>query len=450
MDLKCPSETAQVNRTAILVLGMHRSGTSALSGMLVRLGAEPPRNLLPPASDNPLGFWESAAFVAFHERLLHFAGALWNSWTSFNVAAATYFSREWRLLLEQEFGSAPLFVVKDPRLCRVVPFWLQNLSDNQIAPAAVLSVRNPFEVARSLSARNGFGMEQTLLMWLRHVLDSELETRTAKRCFVSYPQLLANWRAVADKIAGETGVQWPEQTKQADAEISQFIRPELRHQIVGGGLAPVASGLAEWIQSVSAALDELVEKGSDTQGPLRALDDVRREFDQQCDVFGPPFDDVARTTSRSIFTLEAKQEQSEARIAALAAEGNEVRALAVHLESERSLVEQRASQLGMENKELREQAASLAIEARHREAHFVTLEQEIGRLRQGWQASEQCVQALLESRSWRCTAPLRAVMTYLRRAFPARSLRPNGPGATAGLDPTPKSLQWKGAKRTDL
>jgi hypothetical protein len=450
VDPMYPSEIDQINRIAILVLGMHRSGTSALSGLLARLGAEPPRNMFPPMPDNPLGFWESAAFVEFHDRLLRCGGSRWNSWTSFNAAAATYFSREWRLLLDQEFGSAPLFVVKDPRLCRLVPFWLQNLSDNQIAPAAVLIVRSPFEVARSLSARDGFGVEQALLIWLRHVLDSEIETRTTKRCIVAYPQLLADWRAVADKIAGETGVEWPEQRRQTDAEISEFLRPELRHHIVGGGPAPVASRLAEWVQCVNAALDGLIENGSYTPGPLRALDDVRREFDRNCDVFGPPFDEAARTTSRSLSTLEAMREQRDARIAALEAELNQVRALGAHFESERSRLEERcerAANLAIEARhreahlesersrleerasELEDQAASLAIEAREREARVVTLEQEQGRLRQecehvarelsqttqGRLASEQRVQALLESRSWRCSAPLRAVMAYLRR-----------------------------------
>src|SRR4030095_16158685 len=93
-----PVERA-LNRTAILVLGMHRSGTSAVSGFLVRLGAQAPRNLLPPSPHTLLGYWEASAFVEFHARLLRVGGSRWNSWTSFNVAAAAALSREWRLLL---------------------------------------------------------------------------------------------------------------------------------------------------------------------------------------------------------------------------------------------------------------------------------------------------------------------------------------------------------------
>ena len=69
-----------VTRRAILVLGMHRSGTSAVTGLLVRLGARA-KTLIRPNEHNPLGFWESDAFFAYHERLLRDAGTDWDEWT---------------------------------------------------------------------------------------------------------------------------------------------------------------------------------------------------------------------------------------------------------------------------------------------------------------------------------------------------------------------------------
>jgi hypothetical protein len=59
-----------VPREALLVLGMHRSGTSAVAGLLVRLGAQPPKTLMEGDADNRKGYWESTALCAFHERLL--------------------------------------------------------------------------------------------------------------------------------------------------------------------------------------------------------------------------------------------------------------------------------------------------------------------------------------------------------------------------------------------
>ena len=51
------------DREALLVLGMHRSGTSSIAGAMVRLGGVAPLNLLPPADDNPKGFFESSVLM---------------------------------------------------------------------------------------------------------------------------------------------------------------------------------------------------------------------------------------------------------------------------------------------------------------------------------------------------------------------------------------------------
>ena len=56
--------------TAILVAGMHRSGTSALTGALNVLGISLGQHLLAPGEDNPKGYWEHQSAVEIHERLL--------------------------------------------------------------------------------------------------------------------------------------------------------------------------------------------------------------------------------------------------------------------------------------------------------------------------------------------------------------------------------------------
>jgi hypothetical protein len=42
----------------VLILGMHRSGTYALSRALNLSGLRLPKDLLEPNQDNPMGFWE--------------------------------------------------------------------------------------------------------------------------------------------------------------------------------------------------------------------------------------------------------------------------------------------------------------------------------------------------------------------------------------------------------
>src|SRR4030095_1407423 len=81
------SPDLNVQRHALLVLGMHRSGTSALTNLLVHLGAAPPKTLMGPNQNNPLGFWESQSLCALHDRLLNAAGSSWDAWTALDAAA---------------------------------------------------------------------------------------------------------------------------------------------------------------------------------------------------------------------------------------------------------------------------------------------------------------------------------------------------------------------------
>ena len=70
---------------AILVAGMHRSGTSALTKTLSILGADLPRNLMPPMKgNNDKGFWESKDLEGIHDSLLESAGSMWDDWSEFN------------------------------------------------------------------------------------------------------------------------------------------------------------------------------------------------------------------------------------------------------------------------------------------------------------------------------------------------------------------------------
>ena len=57
-------------KSAVLVLGMHRSGTSSVAGALMALGGSAPLHLMPPQEDNERGFWESAVLTALNDEIL--------------------------------------------------------------------------------------------------------------------------------------------------------------------------------------------------------------------------------------------------------------------------------------------------------------------------------------------------------------------------------------------
>jgi len=223
-----------------LVLGTHRSGTSALTRVINLLGATLPGNLLPPTVDNTTGYWESQDFFELNEALLASAGTDWHddapileSW--FHSDSAQRLHADAVRLLKESFGDSRLFVLKDPRLCRLVPFWRTVLEEAGVRPSYVLIVRNPQEVALSLAARpRGLGgvtsHEKSHLLWLREVLTAERATRGSQRSIVTYEGLLEDWRTPMAKVATATGARFPVSAAEASPAIDAFLSTGQRHQ----------------------------------------------------------------------------------------------------------------------------------------------------------------------------------------------------------------------------
>src|SRR5262245_29563263 len=125
---------------AILVLGMHRSGTSAATRVLNLLGVELGSRVLPPvAGDNDKGFWETRDAFDIDERLLAGVGRSWHDVRDMPAGwlespAASQARAEIRRFVEEEFTSASLWAIKDPRMCRLAPVWLRALGELTIKP----------------------------------------------------------------------------------------------------------------------------------------------------------------------------------------------------------------------------------------------------------------------------------------------------------------------------
>ena len=164
-------------RCAILVVGMHRSGTSAVAESLAGLGVDFGDNLIPAAADNLGGFWEDAGVVALNDQLLALANMRWHSAREFNWKALAgdngrAFKAKAEELIKSQFSRSELWGLKDPRLCRLLPFWLEVLKSLSIEVKCISVIRNPFSVSQSLMRRNYFSIDQACWLWLRHVVES--------------------------------------------------------------------------------------------------------------------------------------------------------------------------------------------------------------------------------------------------------------------------------------
>jgi hypothetical protein len=302
---------------------MHRSGTSALAKMLSLLGCDLPATLIPAGPGNEVGHWESRAIALFNDQLLAAAGSAWDDWLPVNPRFRDTprwpdFLEKGRIVLRQEFADSPMFVLKDPRICRILPFWLEVLASEDVEPTIVIPVRNPIEVARSLAARDGLDEYYGLLLWLRHVLDAEAASRGRSRVFVSYDELLQDWEMLAEKIARSTGLVWPRLSPSTAIEFERFLGPDLRHHVVGSRDLARRRMLSPWVADAYAILEAWVAQGEQADGHDR-LDCIASSFEQAAPMFARPMLS-ARETREKLTQSEDERDTLEGERDTLAAE----------------------------------------------------------------------------------------------------------------------------------
>jgi lipopolysaccharide biosynthesis glycosyltransferase len=245
---------------------------------------------MPPTPANEKGYWESMDLFAIHEEILHRAGTSWEDFMRFPEAwftseEAQGFQQKILTVLRKEFGTAPLFVVKDPRICRLVPLWLGVLRQFESAPGFVFMLRHPLEVAASLEARDGLPRANSLLLWLQHLIEAEKATRGQRRSFVSYDALLADWRTEINKIGHDLGVSWPELTPQRCTEIDTFLSIPLRHHEYSEKELDAYPEIGQWVKRVYRAVMQAAKQG--TAKLQREFDAVRHELENSDTAYGP-------------------------------------------------------------------------------------------------------------------------------------------------------------------
>lgn len=196
-----PPPRAQDGRS-VVVLGMHRSGTSVVTRVISLLGLRLCRpDDLYTAPDNPTGHWESISLVAVNDRLLRQAGGTFTAppdlpdgWERQPVATAA--AERARAVFGYAYPTGP-WVWKDPRTCLTLPFWRAVLPDDLVA---VYVHREPLEVAASLARREGLGKARAIAMWERYARSGLRAAAGLPVAVVRFQDLLAGPEAAAGRI----------------------------------------------------------------------------------------------------------------------------------------------------------------------------------------------------------------------------------------------------------
>lgn len=242
------------------------------------LGAALPKRLMAAAKANEAGFFEPEEIVRIHDRSLRRIGSAWHDHRPTPDIVAAERARLTEELIDAlaiDYGDAPLFVIKDPRICRLLPIWKGVLAHAAVRPSAVLVHRPAREVAASIETRDRIPREQGLLLWLRHVLDAELGTRDMPRFVLGYDEMLGRDLGWVDRMQAALPVAWTRSAPDVASEIGDFVDPALRHQTSSRD-RPDAP---RWISMAEKAYDALEADPRD-KSAMVSLDAVRRELDE--------------------------------------------------------------------------------------------------------------------------------------------------------------------------
>jgi hypothetical protein len=224
-------ELSAQNHRAIFVLGMHRSGTSSLTGCLEQrglyLGEVSQKNPF-----NPKGNRENSRVMELNNLVLAASGGRWDSPPDEMIWTNDLASERDALVASLKQSGARHWGFKDPRALFTLPFWEEAIRGISF----VGTFRHPAAVAKSLNARSGMPLEQGLTLWRKY--NRRLLALWARNPFpiVSFDAPPAEYIAAIDRAAAVLGLGEPPSS-------GVFFEESLRHQT--GGACGLELGEAE-------------------------------------------------------------------------------------------------------------------------------------------------------------------------------------------------------------
>ena len=251
----------------LIVLGMHRSGTSCVAGLLQLFGAyagEPGSFLRNPA-ENPRGFVERGDLHLACAGTLRRRGGDWSAPLGWDETALPEAHAQWRrdsaTIIEVLAARAP-WLIKEPRLCLL----FGEIADFVAQPVFIHVVRAPSAVAASVQRRDGLSAAQALALWEYYNHAAAALAGNGPGIVLDYHSLLQRPREQVRRLyrrlldAGVRGLREPD-----DEEIAAWIGPDLARQRHARMPAPSGTQQALW--------QALERRAADVAAPLPALSD---------------------------------------------------------------------------------------------------------------------------------------------------------------------------------
>ena len=289
-------------KTCIIILGMHRSGTSALAGSLSELGIDFGKNIVEPSFDNPKGFFENEEIQNVNDSILEaldikwdFPGNLETDWQLHPEVKKL--KSEAQNILNAEFADATVFCIKDPRMCHLLPFWLDILKEEKITTKCLFIVRHPKEVAASLSKRNNISSNKSYLVYTSYLLNAFVNSNKLSREFISYSSLLAKPNETLAKALGN--LKLTDLSKAAGtAKLTGFLSKKMRHYDAKNNLVK-EKDVISYLNSTFQALNALTTNTKSTSKHLKLLGENYKTHSKNSSIF---YENIV-TSKKSFFKV---------------------------------------------------------------------------------------------------------------------------------------------------
>jgi hypothetical protein len=371
-------------RPLVMIVGMHRSGTSLCSHVLSALGVDMADQLGPfgpPSPDNAWGHWERWEIVEFHDRVLELLNRRYVDPThdfGFPVAwwadpVVSKIRNEIIAFLHHRMGDG-CFGFKDPRTVRLMPIWHQIVSELKLAPRIVFCLRDPAQVARSLQQRDGLAPDVGEARWFSYVADFFRYHRDPEFCVIEFETWFQNPAKNIEKLQDFLELNWSQSATELDVTLSGIVDPELRHDDTQFQVKqPLVRSLYQLVRRA--------EKDHTARDQIRSLSAQFISFQQLHRGVYRRFEQLAATAER-LAPLEQETASLREALAQRDASIEESRARAAAAEAAHSVA-------ASENAGLSDMLAQAEQQRQQRETVLAGREAEIGQLRATLARSEQ-------------------------------------------------------------
>ncbi len=421
------------SKQLIVVLGAHRSGTSLCTAAIEALGADACLGEHYANEENRKGFFEHPELVAFNERLLQHLGGSWDNPLFDGVAAlAPGLADSWYVegsaLLTGIYGSVPVAVLKDPRLCQLLTFWrrafeLAGYRDDQVHYVHV--IRDPAEVAVSQKNRAlenpvfyeyGLSIAEGAALWVALTGQALTASEGLPVAYLNYADLLGASDATLARLAAYLGLNAG--TPKAREFSEKFVDRGLYRSAANEAVRQELAVALPWANSLYAALQALLQS-EDHGAYVKAVDLFTNPGCQQAlvHIAAPAFSRLSSRARNDSLALQRSEEACDD----LGNQLEELRQDSVRVRQEHEAVlsplRDQLSSLEEGNAGLKEQLAEQAAELvrvtdeSHRTINDL-LERK-GHLEEDIRYQSEVIAQMEQSLSWRVTRPLRGLNARL-------------------------------------